>query len=241
MFLHTTFDPAELAKSRRSCSKRSGCTTTIARRDDPRSVHAHDVERLEPRASRRSATRETVSALTRDDLRDAHARALRPEHGGRRGGGQRRSRSRSSSSFAARSTASPGRGERRCREAPALTPERVVKHKDTEQAYVVLGTRGLSLRDERRYALSVLDTILGGGMSSRLFQEVREKRGLAYSVYSFQQGYREAGLFAVSAGTSPENVQECVDVIVGRARARRRQRRYRSRVVAGARSTSRAA
>jgi predicted Zn-dependent peptidase len=60
----------------------------------------------------------------------------------------------------------------------------------------------------------VLDTILGGGMSSRLFQEVREKRGLAYRVYSFQQGYREAGLFGVSAGTSPGSVQECVDVIV---------------------------
>ena len=51
-------------------------------------------------------------------------------------------------------------------------------------------------------------------MSSRLFQEVREKRGLAYSVFSFQQGYRGGGLFGVSAGTSPESVQECVDVIV---------------------------
>ncbi|MBD5655698.1 MAG: insulinase family protein, partial [Candidatus Eremiobacteraeota bacterium] len=57
-------------------------------------------------------------------------------------------------------------------------------------------------------------TILGGGMSSRLFQEVREKRGLAYSVYSFQQGYRDAGLFGVSAGTAPGSVQECIDVIV---------------------------
>jgi predicted Zn-dependent peptidase len=85
--------------------------------------------------------------------------------------------------------------------------------KETEQAYVMLGSRGLSLRDANRYALSVLDTILGGGMSSRLFQEVREKRGLAYSVYSFQQGYREAGLFGISAGTSPQRVQECVDVI----------------------------
>ena len=96
---------------------------------------------------------------------------------------------------------------------PKLTSSTVFKQKDTEQAYVVLGTRGLSQRDERRYALSVLDTILGGGMSSRLFQEVREKRGLVYSVYSFQQAYREAGLFAVYAGTSPKNVQECVDVI----------------------------
>jgi len=99
-------------------------------------------------------------------------------------------------------------------ESPRLTPATVVRRKDTEQAYVMLGTRGLGVRDERRYALSVLDTILGGGMSSRLFQEVREKRGLAYSVYSFQQTYREAGLFGVSAGTSPASVQECVDVIV---------------------------
>jgi len=99
-------------------------------------------------------------------------------------------------------------------ERPQLTPAKLLKTKDTEQAYVVLGTQGLSVRDERRFALSVLDTIVGGGMSSRLFQEVREKRGLAYSVYSFQQGYREAGLFGVSAGTSPASVQECVDVIV---------------------------
>jgi predicted Zn-dependent peptidase len=96
---------------------------------------------------------------------------------------------------------------------PQLTPGVSVTFKETEQAYVLLGSRGLSLRDEDRYALSVLDTILGGGMSSRLFQEVREKRGLAYSVYSFQQGYRDAGLFGVYAGTSPESVQECVDVI----------------------------
>jgi predicted Zn-dependent peptidase len=99
-------------------------------------------------------------------------------------------------------------------ESPALTPALSVRHKDTEQAYVVLGAQGLSVRDDRRFVLSVLDTVLGGGMSSRLFQEVREKRGLAYSVYSFQQGYRGAGLFGVSAGTSPGSVQECVDVIV---------------------------
>jgi predicted Zn-dependent peptidase len=108
-----------------------------------------------------------------------------------------------------------GSGESPTPDRPAHTPATVVKTKDTEQAYVLLGAPGLSVRDERRFTLSVLDTILGGGMSSRLFQEVREKRGLAYSVYSFQQGYRDAGLFGVSAGTSPGSVQECVDVIVG--------------------------
>ncbi|MBC5799695.1 MAG: insulinase family protein [Candidatus Eremiobacteraeota bacterium] len=98
-------------------------------------------------------------------------------------------------------------------ERPALTPATLVRRKDTEQAYIMLGTEGLASRDERRYPLSVLDTVLGGGMSSRLFQEVREKRGLAYSVYSFGQAYRDAGLFGVSAGTSPESAQECIDVI----------------------------
>lgn len=98
-------------------------------------------------------------------------------------------------------------------EAPVPTPARVVRHKDSEHAYVIAGTRGLSVRDERRYALSILDTVLGGGMSSRLFQEIREKRGLVYTVYSFQAAYRAAGLFGVYAGTSPENVAACVGLI----------------------------
>ena len=98
-------------------------------------------------------------------------------------------------------------------DAPVAMPATLVRHKDSEQAYVVVGSRGLSVRDERRYALSVLDTLLGGGMSSRLFQEIREKRGLVYTVYTFQAGYREAGLFGVYAGTSAETVQPCIDVI----------------------------
>jgi predicted Zn-dependent peptidase len=106
-------------------------------------------------------------------------------------------------------------------ERPATTPATNVRFKESEQAYVVMGTRGIDIRDDRRYALSLLDTVLGGGMSSRLFQEIREQRGLVYSVYSFQAAYRAAGLFGVYAGTSAENVQACVDVIVEQfARAR---------------------
>ncbi|HZX68487.1 MAG TPA: insulinase family protein, partial [Candidatus Elarobacter sp.] len=99
-------------------------------------------------------------------------------------------------------------------ERPRFVPGLDVTIDDTEQAYVLLGFPGLGMRDERRYALSVLDTLLGGGMSSRLFQSVREERGLAYEISAFQQGYRSAGLFGVSAGCSPERTQECVDVIV---------------------------
>lgn len=98
-------------------------------------------------------------------------------------------------------------------EAPQATPAVHVRHKDSEQAYVVVGTRGVNVRDDRRYTLSILDTVLGGGMSSRLFQEIRERRGLVYSVYSFQAAYRAAGLFGIYAGTSPENVQACIDVV----------------------------
>ncbi|HZO94480.1 MAG TPA: pitrilysin family protein [Candidatus Baltobacteraceae bacterium] len=98
-------------------------------------------------------------------------------------------------------------------ERPRFTPAVDVTVDETEQAYVLLGVAGLSMRDERRYALSVLDAILGGGMSSRLFQSVREERALAYEIGTFQLGYRETGLFGVSAGCAPERLQECVDVV----------------------------
>ena len=98
-------------------------------------------------------------------------------------------------------------------ERPRFTPALDITVDETEQAYVLLGTPGLSLRDERRYTFSVLDTLLGGGMSSRLFQSVREERGLAYEISTFQQCYRDAGLFGVSAGCTPERVQECVGVV----------------------------
>ncbi len=109
-------------------------------------------------------------------------------------------------------------------DAPSTTPGTLIRHKDSEQAYVVIGSRGLSARDDRRFALSVLDTVLGGGMSSRLFQEIREKRGLVYTVYSFQAAYREAGLFGVYAGTSAESVQPCIDVIAEQLAALRNVR-----------------
>ncbi len=105
---------------------------------------------------------------------------------------------------------------------PQITPARHVRHRESEQAYIIVGTRGIDVRDERRYALSLLDTVLGGGMSSRLFQEIRERRGLVYSVYSFQAAYRAAGLFGVYAGTSAENVQSCIDLTIAEfARVRR--------------------
>jgi len=88
-----------------------------------------------------------------------------------------------------------------------------VDDRPTEQAHVVLGTRGLSRHDERRFALGVLNHALGGGMSSRLFQEVREKRGLAYSVYSYSSQYADSGVFGVYAGCARSRVDEVLGLV----------------------------
>ena len=80
---------------------------------------------------------------------------------------------------------------------------------------MVLGARALRRDDPDRFALSVVDQVLGGGMSSRLFQEVREKRGLAYSVFSYRSAFQETGSLAVYCATAPERVEETLDVVRG--------------------------
>jgi predicted Zn-dependent peptidase len=85
--------------------------------------------------------------------------------------------------------------------------------KETEQYHLCLGAPGLARGDERRFALRVLDTVLGGSTSSRLFQEVRERRGLAYSVFSYASQYVDSGQVALYVGTRPDNVEEAMDVI----------------------------
>lgn len=98
-------------------------------------------------------------------------------------------------------------------EAPLARGETVVVERETEQAHIVLGTPGLPRNHPDRFALAVLDNILGGGMSSRLFQRIREELSLAYSVYSYHSMYRDAGLVAVYAGTGPANAPRVVEEI----------------------------
>jgi predicted Zn-dependent peptidase len=99
-------------------------------------------------------------------------------------------------------------------ERPAIRFHR----KDTEQYHLCLGAPGIPRGDDRRFALRVLDTILGGSTSSRLFQEVREKRGLAYSVYSYMSNYIDSGQVALYVGTRPDNVNEALEVIASELR-----------------------
>jgi len=104
----------------------------------------------------------------------------------------------------------------------AAAPAAHFERKDTEQYHVCLGAVGLSRHDERRFALRVLDTIFGGTSSSRLFQEVREERGLAYAVYSFTSGYRDTGQVGLYVGTRADNLAPAM-AVVGSELARLRQ------------------
>ncbi len=89
------------------------------------------------------------------------------------------------------------------------------RQRDTEQYHLTLGATGLARDDDRRFALRVLDSILGGTSSSRLFQAVREQRGLAYAVFTFQSLYRDAGQVGLYVGTRPENLDEVCEVLGG--------------------------
>jgi predicted Zn-dependent peptidase len=98
---------------------------------------------------------------------------------------------------------------------PPQAPVRPVSvvQDDTEQANLLLGCYGLSRHDERRFALGVLSAAVGGGSSSRLFQKIREERGLAYSVYSFSTGYSDTGQFGVYAGCQPGKAEEVLGLM----------------------------
>ncbi len=99
--------------------------------------------------------------------------------------------------------------------APEASGQSLVITREIEQAHVIVGTTGLTSGDDDRYTLSVMSAILGGGMSSRLFQEVREKRGLAYSVYSFSQSYSDGGFLGMYAACNPTNIDTVVSLLVG--------------------------
>jgi predicted Zn-dependent peptidase len=211
MFLHSSFDPQELAKEQKVVLEE------IKMYEDSPDELIHDLflQTMWHGSDLGDPTigfNDTVVALTPDDLRGHMRSHYAPDSIVVAAAGNVE-HDRFVELVAEHFASFAGTSEPHGSDSPKLTPGTLIRHKDSEQAYVVAGTGGLSVRDERRYALSLLDTMLGGGMSSRLFQEIREKRGLVYTVYSFQAAYRAAGLFGVYAGTSPENVQACIDLI----------------------------
>lgn len=97
---------------------------------------------------------------------------------------------------------------------PASIESRVrVTHRDTEQAHLILGGPGITRSDERRWAFEVLNHVMGSGMSSRLFREVREERGLAYAIYGFRLAFADTGAWGVYVGTTPSQTDTALNVI----------------------------
>jgi predicted Zn-dependent peptidase len=157
-------------------------------------------------------TRDTVEAMTRDDVAGFHRRWYRPANlvvaaagdlthdrvvaalDGLLGGGDRGS--------------APERTGARRDVVPLAVLDR-----PTEQAHVAVGWRGIAVDDEDRYALWVANQVLGGGMSSRLFQEIREERGLAYTVFSSPSSYSDDGSLVLYSGTTPARLPELLDVV----------------------------
>ncbi|MGI8713435.1 MAG: M16 family metallopeptidase [Solirubrobacteraceae bacterium] len=107
--------------------------------------------------------------------------------------------------------------------SPQEGARRLFERKDTEQYHICLGATGMSRHDDRRFALRVLDTIFGGTSSSRLFQEVREQRGLAYAVYSFTAAYSDAGQVGLYVGTRADNLKAAMSVAGAELRRMRSQ------------------
>jgi predicted Zn-dependent peptidase len=115
-----------------------------------------------------------------------------------------------------RRAGAPARAGTRVRRPLAQLPGPGLRfqRKETEQYHLCLGATGISRSDRRRFASSLLDAILGGSASSRLFQEIREKRGMAYAVYSFAAQYTDTGVMGVYVGTREENLAACVEICV---------------------------
>ena len=116
----------------------------------------------------------------------------------------------------------PGAGERITEQAPQVVPQVITRTKELEQSHVCLGTNSYPQSHDDRYVSYILNTILGGSMSSRLFQNVREKRGLAYAVFSGLSAYRDAGNITIYAGCANDAIGEVVDLCVEELRQMKR-------------------
>jgi predicted Zn-dependent peptidase len=216
IFLHSSFDREEIER------ERSVILQEISQAEDTPDDYVHDLFSLDffkdhPLARPICGRAETVNAFRREDFLSFFKLRYRPRRVVVAAAGHLRHadlleemNSRLGSIIDSNPNPIVGAGDR----APE-TGSGVFQHaKSLEQVHLCLGMAGLHQTHPERYAAYVLTTLLGGGMSSRLFQEIREKRGKAYSVYSFASSYKDVGYLGVYAGTSTEWVEEVIELIL---------------------------
>jgi len=216
MFLNSTFPADEIEKERKVVLQE------IKMRDDTPEEAIHDRFHLSfwqghPLGQPILGTTESISAISRDAIIAHKQHWYRPSEIVIAAAGGVEHQQLVDLLEGAFSVLIPGEARRSAGGCGRPANGRVTElcERDLEQTLICLGTNGLPHNDPGRYALIVLNTILGGGMSSRLFQEIREKRGLAYSVYSYLSSYADAGALTVYAGTDREKSCEAVKIMLG--------------------------
>ena len=167
-------------------------------------------------------SKETVESFTAETLLAVLPRRLRRAEHDHLGGGQPRARARARARRARRSASVPSDGEPLAADPPRVVPQVITRTKELEQSHICLGTNSYPQNHDDRYVSYILNTVLGGSMSSRLFQNVREKRGLAYAVFSGLSAYRDAGNITIYAGCANEAVGEVIDLCVEELRGMKR-------------------
>ena len=218
IFLHSVFDPDEIER------ERSVILQEISQAEDTPDDYIHDLFSIDffkdhPLARPICGNLETVNSFRRQDFLTFFKSRYRPRRVVIAGAGHLR-HDQLVQAFKERlgAVSDPLNDGRATSEDGVGAPEMrsgIFQHaKSLEQVHLCLGVPGVHQTHPQRYAAYVLNTLLGGGMSSRLFQEIREKRGKAYSVYSFSSAYKDVGYLGVYAGTSLEWVEEVVELIV---------------------------
>ena len=208
-----TFEPEELAREKNVIVQEIGATEDTP--DDLifEYLQAVDVSRTSRSAARSSARPRSVRSFDSRRLRGYLARNYRAPRHGDRGRGRGRSRAGRRRGRAALRRRSPAR------RAPLPEPATFaggarIEQRDLEQVHVAFALEGVPQRDPSIYSLQVFTNVLGGGMSSRLFQEVREIRGLCYPIYAFHAAYADTGVLGVYAGTDASDLPELMRVVV---------------------------
>ena len=218
IFLHSSFDAEEIER------ERSVILQEISQAEDTPDDYVHDLFSLDffknhPIARPICGREETVTSFQRDDFLGFFKSRYRPRRVIVSAAGHFRHDALVKEIAARLSVVTDGvDGDQDLSLEGETVPTMgsgVFSHaKSLEQAHLCLGVAGIHQAHPKRYAAYVLNTLLGGGMSSRLFQEIREKRGKAYSVYSFSTSYKDVGYLGVYAGTSIESTEEVVELIV---------------------------
>jgi len=217
IFLNSLFDEEEIER------ERSVVLQEISQVDDTPDDYVHELFNLRywpghPLSFPVCGTAETVSAFQRQDFLELVATRYRPDRILVTAAGD--ITHEAVEEWVARDFSGlEGRAPLDGRPVTSVRSGVYVEEKPLEQAHVAFGTYGVSQLASERYAAYVLNTALGGGMSSRLFQEIREKRGRAYTVHSYLSSFRDAGYLGIYVGTSPEWLQEVCDVIATQLRA----------------------